>query len=52
MDLVQLILRNSREHSEQDFRDLFASADKRFVFEGVIKPPGSILALTVARWEP
>jgi hypothetical protein len=42
---------NSRERTEADWRSLFATADGRFMFQGVTTVPGASLGLVQAVWE-
>lgn len=43
---------NSHERELSDWKALFASADKRFRWEGLVEPKGSNLALIEVAWEP
>lgn len=51
MDLTMLELQNARERELQDWKDLFALADERFKFVGVVMPPGSNLAIITGEWQ-
>jgi len=51
MDLTMLELQNARERELQDWKDLFALADERFKFVGVVMPPGSNLAIIIVEWQ-
>ena len=43
---------NAMEREEDEWKEMFASADVSFVWKGVTQPKGSILALIEAVWEP
>ncbi|KAI1778087.1 O-methyltransferase-domain-containing protein [Hypoxylon cercidicola] len=49
-DLNMGAMFNGRERSASEWKDLFASADPRFVLEGIIEPKGSALAIIHAVW--
>lgn len=46
-----LTLLNSQERTEEEFRALFESADKRFAFKGVVRPEGCRMSIVEAVWE-
>lgn len=52
MDCGMLSIFNAMEREEDEWREMFAAADSRFVWKGVTQPKGSILALIEAVWEP
>lgn len=43
---------NAREREVEEWRQLFLSADSRFVWKGITQPKGSRLALIESVWEP
>ena len=51
MDLVMLTLLNAQERTEGEFRELFATVDKGFVFKGVTRPRGCRMSIVEAVWE-
>ena len=51
MDLVMLTLLNAQERTEGEFRELFAKADGRFRFQGVMRPKGCRMSIVEAVWE-
>lgn len=51
MDLVMLTLLNAQERSEEEFRELFKEADKRFAFKGVKRAEGCRMSVVEAVWE-
>lgn len=50
-DLSMMQLQNGKERDPDDWKQLFAETDERFVFESVKQPPGSLLAIIEARWD-
>jgi hypothetical protein len=52
MDCTMLSMSNSAEREAEDWKRLFASADKSFKWKGITEPKGSSLALIEAVWEP
>lgn len=51
-DLNMMAMSNSMEREVGDWKALFASADQRFRWKGVVQPDGSNLALIQAVWDP
>lgn len=41
---------NARERTAEEWKDLFAKADPRFVLKQIIEPKGSALAILEAVW--
>ncbi|MCJ1244006.1 hypothetical protein MMC30_001203 [Trapelia coarctata] len=52
IDLIMLVIQNSRERELDDWAKLFEVADKRFKFLGGKLPPGSKFWILEASWEP
>jgi hypothetical protein len=48
--LVMNILYNGRERDLEEWKELVESADKRFVFQKVVQPEGSILGILDWIW--
>ena len=45
-------IQNAREREMPDWEQLFQAADSRFKFKGGNQPPGSMLFILEAVWEP
>jgi len=52
MDCGMMAIFNATEREEEEWRELFTSADSRYSWKGVISPKGSILSMIEAVWEP
>lgn len=52
MDMQMLAVLNAQERDEGQFRALFEAADRRFVFVGVRRFAGCLMAVVEAVWEP
>ncbi|KAI1433890.1 putative O-methyltransferase [Xylaria sp. CBS 124048] len=50
MDLIMMQFLNAKERELEEWKRLFAQADDRFQFQGVIKPQGSKLAILEIKW--
>lgn len=50
-DLGMRALFNSQERDLQEWKDLLAAADRRFVFQGISQVPRSALAVIEAIWD-
>ena len=48
--LVMNILYNGRERDLEEWKELVESADKRFMFQKVVQPDGSILGILEWIW--
>ncbi|KAH7018391.1 O-methyltransferase-domain-containing protein [Microdochium trichocladiopsis] len=51
MDLTMFELQNARERELQDWKDLLALADPRFIFVDAVMPPGSNLSIITVEWQ-
>lgn len=52
MDISMLEMHNGKERDLDDWKQLFASADKRFRIVSVKQPPSSRLGLLEVEWTP
>ncbi|KAJ4147764.1 hypothetical protein LMH87_002270 [Akanthomyces muscarius] len=52
MDMIMLTLLNAQEREENEFKALFAAADPRFRFRGVMRAQGCRMSVVEAVWDP
>ncbi|OAR02794.1 hypothetical protein LLEC1_00194 [Akanthomyces lecanii] len=52
MDMIMLTLLNAQEREENEFKALFAAADPRFRFRGIMRAQGCRMSVIEAIWDP
>jgi hypothetical protein len=52
MDVTMLELLNARERDENDYAELFKTADPRFKFTGARTSKGCLMHIMEAIWDP
>ena len=50
--MIMLTCFGGVERTESEFRRIIGEADERYVFEGVRRPEGCVMAIIAVGWKP